>query len=257
MPTAAPGGVRRFLSSAAGRFRPAPYNRRVASKVAAGNRSLARALFGGGPRGNERLTLVAGYLLLALLVAIGVTILRLRQLLEVHIVVGLLALGPLGLKLAAVGWRFVRYYARSRSYREKGPPPFYLRALGPLFTALTLAVFASGLVLLVDGPAARQPWLFLHKASFVLWLAAFAVHLFGHARQLAGGAGYNLRLRGELAQLLPELEPPSAAGRLGRAVALVLAVGAGAVAAATLASRYTYKLPPRDSATAQRAKAIL
>ncbi len=57
--------------------------------------TLIKRLTGGGTTGNERLTAATGVLLLVLLAVIGVTILRLRPLLSVHLFVGML-LDPTG-----------------------------------------------------------------------------------------------------------------------------------------------------------------
>ena len=51
-------------------------------------------LTGGGTAGNERLTAATGAVLLVLLAVIGVTILRLRPLLSVHLFVGMLLIPP-------------------------------------------------------------------------------------------------------------------------------------------------------------------
>ena len=69
-------------------------------------------LFGGSTDGNEQLTAFTGAILIVLLAVLGVTILRIRQLISVHLFVGLLLLGPVALKLASTGYRFVRYYTR-------------------------------------------------------------------------------------------------------------------------------------------------
>ena len=53
--------------------------------------------------------------------------------------VGLLLIPPVVLKLASTGYRFVRYYAGARAYREKGPPPLPLRLLAPVLVASALS----------------------------------------------------------------------------------------------------------------------
>ena len=67
-----------------------------------------------------------------------------------------------------------------------------LRLLGPLVVLSTLAVFATGVGLLLLGPGSRQPMLLLHKASFIAWIALVAVHVLGHLpeirRYLTGAA---------------------------------------------------------------------
>ena len=60
----------------------------------AARRSLRGRLFGGGTSGNERLTAATGALLLVLLAALGVTIVRIGGLLNEHMFLGMLLLGP-------------------------------------------------------------------------------------------------------------------------------------------------------------------
>jgi hypothetical protein len=134
----------------------------------------------GGTDGNEHLTSITGAVLIVLLAVLGVTILQIHQLIWVHLFVGLLLLGPVTLKLASTGYRFVRYYSRDPAYRRKGPPPAALRMLAPGVVVTTLVVFVSGVVLMFLGPAHRQTWLGIHKASFFVWLAFTGVHVLGH-----------------------------------------------------------------------------
>ena len=67
---------------------------------------------------------------------------------------------------------------RSWRYVRKGPPPLLLRVLGPFVVVLTVAVLASGIVAAINGPETR--WLFVHKATFVLWFGVMTVHVLGH-----------------------------------------------------------------------------
>jgi hypothetical protein len=119
----------------------------------ASRRSLE--LTGGGTDGNEQLTAITGVILLVVLAVIGVTILRIRQLISVHLFVGLLVIGPVALKMASTGYRFARYYTRDTAYRRKGPPELVLRLMAPIVVLSTVVVLASGVVLLLDGPAGR------------------------------------------------------------------------------------------------------
>src|SRR5579863_1438073 len=119
-------------------------------------RSLRSALVGGGVPGNEELTAVTGVLLIVLLAVLGVTILRIRQLIWLHLFLGLLLIGPVLLKMASTGYRFARYYLRDQIYLAKGPPELILRALGPGVVVSTVAVFATGIVLMFEGPAHRS-----------------------------------------------------------------------------------------------------
>jgi hypothetical protein len=139
----------------------------------------------GGTDGNEHLTAITGAVLLVLLAVLWVSILRIHQLISVHLFVGLLLIGPVALKLASTGYRFMRYYSRDPVYREKGPPPTALRLLAPGVVATTVLVFVSGIVLMFLGPAHRQAWLLVHKASFIAWLGLTGVHVLGHLPGLA------------------------------------------------------------------------
>ena len=70
-------------------------------------------------------------------------------------------------------------------YRRKGPPPLLLRLLGPFVVVLTVAVLATGIALLYVPAGDRSEWLFLHKATFVLWFGATALHVLGHVLDTA------------------------------------------------------------------------
>jgi hypothetical protein len=137
-----------------------------------------------GSDGNEQLTAMAGALLLVLLAVLGLTIVRIGQLLWLHLFLGLVLVGPVALKLASTGYRFVRYYADDRAYRRRGPPPAALRALAPLVVASTLVVFVTGVLLLLEGPGSRSGLLIWHKVSFFVWLAVTGVHVLGHLLEM-------------------------------------------------------------------------
>jgi hypothetical protein len=138
----------------------------------------------GGAEGNERLTVITGAVLLVLLAAEGFTILRIGRLLTLHFFLGMLLLGPVALKAGSVLYRFFRYYTGSVPYRRKGPPAPLLRLLGPVIVLLTACVFGTGVMLAVVGPSGRQPWLLYHKATFVLWFAAMAIHVLAYVPRL-------------------------------------------------------------------------
>lgn len=159
---------------------------------------------GGGTAGNERLTAMTGAVLLALLAAEGVTIVFKQQLLTAHFFIGMLLVGPVLLKMGSTGYRFVRYYTGSEPYVRKGPPALLLRLLGPAVIATSVGVIGSGIALAYTGPGtAASLWLFLHKATFVLWFGAMFVHVLWYAPQLPrllrrGSAGRQ-RVRAALA----------------------------------------------------------
>ncbi len=133
---------------------------------------------------------MTGVVLLVLLAVLGLTILRIGQLISVHLFVGLLLIGPVTLKMGSTAYRFVRYYTGRRAYVRRGPPPWAMRLLAPFVVLLTTVVFLTGVVLLFTGPQGREPWLLLHKASFILWLGATALHVLGHLPGLGGMLGY-------------------------------------------------------------------
>jgi hypothetical protein len=100
-------------------------------------------------------------------------------------VIGMVLVPVVLVKLGSVLWRFARYYLGDAEYRLKGPPPVLLRLLGPFVVVLTIAVLATGIALLYVPAADRSEWLFLHKATFVLWFGAAALHVLGHVLDTA------------------------------------------------------------------------
>jgi hypothetical protein len=131
------------------------------------------------PTGNARLTGLAGAVLFVLLAAEGVTIFRVNSHLSLHMFLGMVLVPVVVLKIASTGYRFTRYYTGDPGYVAKGAPPWLLRVAGPFVVILTIAVFATGIALGIEGPGHDQI-LLLHKVSFVLWFAAMAVHVLGH-----------------------------------------------------------------------------
>lgn len=118
-----------------------------------------------GVEGNERLTAVNAAVLLVLLAAEGFTILGVRQMLTLHVFIGMVLVPPVLLKIGSTVWRFARYYGGTPAYRRKGPPPILLRMLGPVLIVLTLVLLASGAGLLLVSPAQTPFLLKAHKAS--------------------------------------------------------------------------------------------
>ena len=172
----------------------------VAEATGRSDRPDPRKARTGGPAGNARLTAWTGMVLLALLAVEGITLIDVRGLITWHIVVGALLVPPAVLKTATTGWRMIRYYAGSRDYRAAGPPPLLLRLLAPLVVGSTLALLTTGIVVGVAGPDSARAsfWgtpaslLFLHQASFALWVGATSLHVLGRlvpaARIISGRA---------------------------------------------------------------------
>lgn len=108
----------------------------------------------GGPAGNAQLTAWLGLTLLVLFVAELVTLLDVRGFISWHLTLGLLLIPPALAKTATTSWRMFRYYSGAPLYRLSGPPPLFLRLLGPLVILSTLGVLGTGLALLAVGPTA-------------------------------------------------------------------------------------------------------
>jgi hypothetical protein len=194
------------------------------------SRRRFRALIEGGTMGNELLTAATGGILIALLAVIGVTIISLTKLLWVHLFVGMLLLGPVVLKMSSTGYRFIRYYTADPRYRRKGPPPLPLRLIAPIVIATTVIVFASGVALLFIGPSSRGTLLPIHKVSFFVWVAFMAIHVLAHLPTVAHAlradyAGDSVRRR-------------ALAGRSGRILALLGALGAGVILAVAVIPQF-------------------
>jgi hypothetical protein len=165
------------------------------------------SLTAGGTDGNERLTSTTGAVLIVLLAVLGLTIIRNKQLIWLHLFLGLALLGPVVLKLASTGYRFVRYYMNDPAYRAKGPPEALMRTTAPLVVVSTVVVFVTGILLLIDGPRSRSQFGEIHKVSFIVWLVFIGVHILGHLPGMAG----SLRTASADGELT--LSSPGSAGR--------------------------------------------
>jgi hypothetical protein len=187
--------------------------------------SAARAgrFTGGSTTGNERLTATTGAVLLVLLAVIGLTLLQLRQLLSVHMFVGMLLIGPVALKLGSTGYRFARYYTRSPAYRHEGPPATPLRVIAPIVILSTIVVLATGVALLFAGPSPRDTLLPLHKDSFIVWVVFTGLHVLAYLPRIPAAVRSDYR---HAAQLSGDVT-----GRSGRTLALAGALIGGVVLA--------------------------
>ena len=202
---------------------------RVAMEAGAAPRRAGRQRWiGGGPAGNEQLTAITGVVLILLLAALGVTIVRIGALLNAHMFIGMLLLGPVALKMASTGYRFVRYYTRAAAYREKGPPPDIMRAIAPLFVVSTVVVFATGVALLFLGPGQDGFLRSLHKLSFIVWVAVTALHVLGHLVELPAAVVADRRI----------VYDDHGGGRGARVLALAGALVGGLVLALVVESHF-------------------
>jgi hypothetical protein len=165
--------------------------------------SVARRPKSGGSTGNKHLTTVIAAVLLLLLAVEGATLLHLGSLLTVHAFVGMLLIPIVALKVASTAWRMVRYYLGDEDYVRLGPPPMILRALvAPILILSTVVLFGTGVALLALGQT-EGTVVGLHKAGFVVWFGAAAVHVLVHVWKLpqiirvrAAGAGLRITLVG-------------------------------------------------------------
>ncbi|MBI1758384.1 MAG: hypothetical protein HYR62_04050 [Actinobacteria bacterium] len=175
-----------------------------------------------GPRGNQRLTAMAGAVLFVLLAVEGLSILSVRGLFTVHAIVGLVLVGPLMVKLTSATYRFARYYTGDPAYRRAGPPRPLLRLLAPVLIVATLALLATGVTLLLTDPASAGRLVQLHKASFVVWLGVTSVHVLAYLGRVPPLLMADLRRR------------PAVRGASTRGTLVLLGVLAGALLAVAL-----------------------
>jgi len=168
--------------------------------------------------GNERLTAWVGGTLFVLLAIEGLTIVSIRALLVPHVVVGMLIGAAAGLKILSTGYRFMRYYSGDAAYRKKGPPAPLLRILGPLVILTTVAVIATGILLLYVPVGRMGQLLQWHQASFVLWFLVMSVHVLTYIWRVP-------------ALILAEFSQRVPIGRPGRVLALALSLIVGAIGA--------------------------
>jgi hypothetical protein len=87
------------------------------------------------------------------------------------------------LKLASTGYRMVSYYSGARAYRVKGPPRLPLRLIAPLLVASTIAVLASGVLLLAAGHKSDTV-LTIHQASFIAFGVLLVVHVLAYGTRV-------------------------------------------------------------------------
>ena len=138
----------------------------------------------GGVDGNERLTSLVAVVLLLLLFLVGLTVPVANVQTRLHVFFGVVVIPPVLLKVASTSWRMIKYYARSFSYRRKGPPMPLLRLLGPVLVVLTLVLLFSGVGLVIGAPRSLHPQLSqIHRASFILWFVVTAVHVLAHLKE--------------------------------------------------------------------------
>jgi len=90
----------------------------------------------------------------------------------------------------------------------------------------TVVVFVTGVVLLFAGPSHRDPWLMLHKVSFIVWVVFMSLHVLGHLPAVTRALGIGRTGQEQLAGATP--------GATGRWIAIAGALVAGLVLAIVL-----------------------
>jgi hypothetical protein len=168
--------------------------------------------------------------LLVLFAAEGFTIASIHRLITLHFFLGMLLIGPVALKVASVIYRFTRYYTGAPDYRRKGPPAPWLRLLGPFVLITSVGVLGTG-VALAFARSAAGPWLFLHKAFFVLWFGTMTVHVLAYVWRLPRLIGPDLPGRGRPARA-PGALASVLAGRATRWILLAASIIGGLLIAA-------------------------
>jgi hypothetical protein len=189
-------------------------------KMAMPSRSQSRS--DAGVEANTRLTAATGLVLTAMLLVEGFTVLNVRGYITLHTFLGLALVGPLALKAVTTFYRFARYYSGRAAYVRRGAPPLLLRVIGPFVVLSSLAVVGTGVVLIADHGNSDR-WIFLHKASFVVFIVLTGVHFLGHIFEAITETVKDIR------------SPHGDPARRSRAVRTLLVVGAFAVGIAVAA----------------------
>ena len=135
-----------------------------------------------GVTGNQRLTAMAGAVLLLLTALVIATAAYAHGLLPLHIFVGVWLLGPLAVMIGTTGYRVFRYYTRSPAFVRRGKPLLALRLLAWLLLISTILVVASGLALFWTGPG----FLPVHVFTALFWLPVVVTHAVAHTPRIPG-----------------------------------------------------------------------
>jgi hypothetical protein len=180
-------------------------------------------------------------LLVVLIVAELVTVfMNPRKVLTLHDTVGLILLPVVALKLGSTIWRAASYYIRRKGYRQLGPPTWFFRILGPVIGILTIALLASGLLLVIGPGSLHSGALLAHKITFYLWLVATVMHAGPHMARgfRVASRDWSERFRGAV---------PGAAFRLTAVVSCVALGGLLALNLANTSESYVHRYHPTSN----------
>jgi hypothetical protein len=103
--------------------------------------------------------------------------------------------------------------------------------MAPLVVFSTVGVFITGIALLIVGPAHRNPWLTLHKLTFIVWIVFMSLHILGHLPAVTRALGIGGRGQVQRAG--------AASGELGRWIALTGALVGGLILALVLIPEFS------------------
>ena len=190
------------------------------------------------------MTAAVGLLVIVpVLVVIATILLGVHTFMSVHVFFGLALIPVVLLKLASTGWRFARYYTRSREYVEFGPPQIVMRMLAPLFVAATVVLFGSGVAMGVSSGHALQLARRLHGPASVIWLLLLGLHVLVYLPRALRSAGADTSL----------VKRPPVRGLTARALAVTAALVCGvAIGTATVSAQHRWVDLPRDHHHEQR-----
>jgi hypothetical protein len=122
-------------------------------------------------------------------------VLGVKSVITLHVVIGLVLLGPALVKLASVTYRMVSYYRGVSEYRQRGKPAGGLRLLGGALAVLLLLLLASGLVLILGPNGAHSAARAIHVVTAYLIVLLLIAHLANHLLQAARLASADTRPR--------------------------------------------------------------
>lgn len=107
-------------------------------------------------------------------------VLGLQRFLSWHVIVGIVLIPPIALKLAATGWRFIRYYTRDAEYVRRGPPMVLMRLLAPILVAATVLLFGSGVAMGFTHGAALELARRVHGPAAFVWTVTVGIHVLAY-----------------------------------------------------------------------------
>ena len=202
--------------------------------------SGARGVRHAATAANQALTSWTGVLLIPLLGLVGLTGVAFGHFWRAHLIIGLALIPILGLKLVTTTYRAVRYYTRSRRYREAGPPEWPARILAPPLVVATVVAMVSGIVMWAANNQDR-PWSTIHTDSVVIMGGLVGLHLLFYLPRAGWVVWRDVRQRGRAAL----------AGRL-RAAMVVAVLCGGIVLGFALQSSTPFPVhSERESAASQ------